>query len=100
MTGTMLSQGIPMAVLLVLTRIVPAIEIGSFSLLLSTANISSILVAASFDKAFFSATTEKEIIEILRLTTIFGCTIGLIITREHPTFYSIERDKAFVLVCQ
>jgi O-antigen/teichoic acid export membrane protein len=37
-------------------------------------------VAASFDKAFFSATTEKEIIEILRLTTIFGCTIGLIIT--------------------
>ena len=75
----MLSQGIPMAVLLILTRIVPVIEIGSFYLLLSAANIFSILVAASFDKAFFSAHTEKEIIDLLRLTMIVGCTIGLII---------------------
>ncbi len=79
MAGTILSQGIPMAVLLVLTRIVPAAEIGNFSLFLSAANISSILVAASLDKAIFSARTEKEISELLRLTIIAGCAIGLVI---------------------
>jgi O-antigen/teichoic acid export membrane protein len=79
MTGTMLSQGIPMAVLLVLTRIISPAEIGSFSLLLSAANISSILVAASLDKAIFSARTEQEISELLRLTIVTGCVVGLII---------------------
>jgi O-antigen/teichoic acid export membrane protein len=79
MAGTMLSQGIPMAVLLVLTRIVPAVEIGNFSLFLSAANISSILVAASLDKAIFSARTEKEISDLLRLTIVTGCAIGLVI---------------------
>jgi O-antigen/teichoic acid export membrane protein len=79
MAGTMLSQGIPMAVLLVLTRIVPAAEIGSFSLLLSAANVFSILVVASLDKAIFSARTEEEISELLRLTIVAGFAIGLII---------------------
>jgi multiple antibiotic resistance protein len=38
---------------------------------------------------------------ILLLLTGIGMVRGNPTThREHPTFYSIERDKAFVLVCQ
>jgi O-antigen/teichoic acid export membrane protein len=80
MAGTILSQGIPMAVLLVLTRIVPAADIGDFSLLLSASSMCSIVAAASLDKAIFSARTEEEITELLRLTIVTGCVVGIMIT--------------------
>lgn len=79
MAGTMLSQAIPMAVLLVLTRIVPAADIGNFSLLISAATISSIIAAASLDKAIFSAHTEADIVKLLRLTIVTSGVVGLVI---------------------
>jgi hypothetical protein len=33
-------------------------------------------------------------------TSVQGLSEAETAVREHPIFYSIERDKAFVLVCQ
>lgn len=79
MVGSILSQGIPMLALTVLTRVVPAADIGDFYLLLGVANLCSIIAAASLDKAIFSAQTEEEITELLCLAIVTGCTFGLTI---------------------
>lgn len=78
-----------MAVLLVLTRIVPVADIGDFSLLLGAASISSIMASASLDKAIFSARTDQDVEKLFSLSIVIAFVVGTIIIVAIPISQSL-----------
>jgi O-antigen/teichoic acid export membrane protein len=77
MTGTVAAQAIPLGFLPVLTRIVPAAELGIFFLWIGTAGVTTLLIGASLNKAIFSADREEDIPGILQLSLVVGLIIAL-----------------------
>jgi O-antigen/teichoic acid export membrane protein len=79
LSGTVITQAIPMVVLICLSRLLSPTDIGNFTLVMSTVSIASIVISAGLDKAFFSAPTEKEVIELLYFSIVVGSFISIII---------------------
>lgn len=88
MVGTVLAQAIPVLVLPVLTRFMPAVELGQYFQWYAVSLVCAVLATGSLDMAIYTAETKDEIRDIthtvlglawaiLLLACLLGLAVGL-----------------------
>lgn len=73
--GTALAQAVPLAILPVLTRVVPSEELGNYFVWFGAVSILLVVATARLDVAIFSARTREEVEALLR--TVVAVSAGV-----------------------
>lgn len=86
MVGTVLAQAIPVLVLPVLTRFMPAVELGQYFQWYAVSLVCAVLATGSLDMAIYTAETKDEIRDITHTVLglawailLLACLLGLVV---------------------
>ena len=74
--GTVLAQALPLAILPVLTRILPAEELGNYFVWFGAVSVLLVVATARLDIAIFSARTQQEVEALLRTVVAISAMVA------------------------
>jgi O-antigen/teichoic acid export membrane protein len=87
MIGTVLAQAVPVLVLPILTRFIPALELGQYFQWYAASLVCAVLVVCALDMAIYTAETKEEISDITRVVVglswiffVLACILSLVMT--------------------